>query len=200
MKKDIKYYVRSRLPRLVAPLKNSMAHYKQKRSPFLSSSFYDANYRNNFRQRHDLKGLNGALHQSILHGGLQLLLRYADRNSMSQSREVRLPFLYHELVEFVFSLPPYFKIHEGWTKWLMRNAFSKLLPDAIAWRKDKIGYEPPQESWLGSNPVKERIQHSKKKLYDNQVISRKEYENDIVPAGAMENSKSWALWMAGDLF
>ncbi len=34
--------------------------------------------------------------------GLVELLRYADRNSMAHSREVRLPFLDHHLVEFVF--------------------------------------------------------------------------------------------------
>ena len=34
--------------------------------------------------------------------GLKELLRYADRNSMAHSREVRLPFLSQKLVEFVF--------------------------------------------------------------------------------------------------
>ena len=37
--------------------------------------------------------------------GLEELLRFADRNSMAHGREVRLPFLNHELVEFIFSLP-----------------------------------------------------------------------------------------------
>jgi asparagine synthase (glutamine-hydrolysing) len=45
--------------------------------------------------------------------GLKTLLRYADRNAMAHSREVRLPFLDHHLVEFVFSLPDDFKLHEG---------------------------------------------------------------------------------------
>ena len=49
--------------------------------------------------------LDEALHISTTKRGLNNLLRYADRNSMAQSREVRLPFLDHELVEFVFSLP-----------------------------------------------------------------------------------------------
>ena len=82
----------------------------------------------------------------------------------------------------------------------MRSAFSKSLPEQIAWRKDKIGYEPPQKKWLDNIDIKEKIQLSKKKLYDNQVISKVEYENDIVPAGAFENGKAWALWMAGNLF
>lgn len=73
--------------------------------------------------------------------GLQTLLRYADRNSMAHSREVRLPFLYHEMVEFLFSLPATYKMNEGWTKWIMREAFP-ILPKDIGWRVDKIGYEP----------------------------------------------------------
>ena len=60
--------------------------------------------------------------------GLEELLRFADRNSMAHGREVRLPFLNHELVEFVFSLPSQLKMHEGWTKFLLRKAMDKKLP------------------------------------------------------------------------
>jgi asparagine synthase (glutamine-hydrolysing) len=82
--------------------------------------------------------------------GLAELLRYADRNSMAHSREVRLPFLDHRLVEFVFSLPDRFIIRDGWTKWIMRRAFRGVVPDTILERVDKLGYEPPQQSWLGT--------------------------------------------------
>jgi asparagine synthase (glutamine-hydrolysing) len=201
MKEDLKYHVRHSLPQLVGPLKNSLAFYRQLKSPFLSSSFFSAQHKNNFNSPLNGKGLNSALHQSILHGGLQVLLRYADRNSMSQSREVRLPFLYHELVEFVFSLPPYMKIHDGWTKWIMRSAFSDLLPEEITWRKDKIGYEPPQKNWVENKIIKDRIQESKRMLYSNNIISKKEYETDIIAASSSEvQNKSWSLWMAGNLF
>ena len=49
--------------------------------------------------------LNGVLYFNTCMHGLEELLRYADRNSMAHGREVRLPFLSHELVEFLFSLP-----------------------------------------------------------------------------------------------
>ncbi|CAN5805921.1 asparagine synthase (glutamine-hydrolyzing) [soil metagenome] len=80
--------------------------------------------------------------------GLAELLRYADRNSMAHSREVRLPFLDHNLVEFVFKLPDRLLLRDGWTKWILRNAFKGIVPDPIAFRVDKLGYEPPQERWL----------------------------------------------------
>lgn len=85
--------------------------------------------------------------------GLNNLLRFADRNSMAFSREMRLPFLSHQLVEFLFSLPSSYKIHDGWSKYVMRLAFEKVLPKEIAWRTDKIGYEPPQNKWMKSPQI-----------------------------------------------
>ena len=95
-----------------------------------------------------LNDLNGLLHFNTCVHGLEELLRYADRNSMAHGREVRLPFLSHELVEFVFTLPSHFKIREGWTKWLLRQTMKQQLPEEIVWRKDKVGFEPPQKKWM----------------------------------------------------
>jgi len=87
--------------------------------------------------------------------GLVELLRYADRNSMAHSREVRLPFLDHNLVEFIFSLPDDLIMRDGWTKWILRQTFKGIVPEAILTRVDKLGYEPPQQHWLGSLTWKE---------------------------------------------
>jgi asparagine synthase (glutamine-hydrolysing) len=81
---------------------------------------------------------------------LGALLRYADRNSMASSIEVRLPFLSHALVEFVFSLPENLIYHEGKTKYVLREALKPLLPEAIYNRTDKIGFAPPQKEWMRS--------------------------------------------------
>jgi asparagine synthase (glutamine-hydrolysing) len=91
--------------------------------------------------------LNQALFHSTFVSGLGKLLRFADRNAMAHSVEVRLPFLSHELVEFIFSLPANFKIHEGWTKALMRFGLQDILPPEVCWRKTKLGFQPPQKSW-----------------------------------------------------
>jgi asparagine synthase (glutamine-hydrolysing) len=82
----------------------------------------------------------------------------------------------------------------------MRSAFDELLPPQIAWRKDKIGYEPPQKKWLESSKVKERIHESKRKLYGHNIISKKEYEKNIDSVSfSHRTNKSWALWMAANL-
>jgi len=78
---------------------------------------------------------------------LQELLAYADRTSMAFSLEVRLPFLFHELVEYAISLPDEQLYNNGKTKFVLRNAIQGVVPDAIVNRYDKIGYEPPEDKW-----------------------------------------------------
>jgi asparagine synthase (glutamine-hydrolysing) len=76
------------------------------------------------------------------------LLRHADRNSMAASREVRLPFLDHRLVEAVDALPDDMKLRGGTTKWVLREAITGLIPESIRTRTDKIGFAVPTLRWL----------------------------------------------------
>jgi len=128
--------------------------------------------------------LNNVLYYNTFNNGLEELLQYADRNSMAHGREVRLPFLQHQLVEFVFSLPAHFKIKDGRTKWLLRKSVESLLPPAIVWRKDKIGFEPPQERWMQHTAVQEYIQAAKRKLVDKKILKEAVLDKKIQPQNA----------------
>lgn len=164
----------------------------------LASDFYHEYKAERFRSPSQPVGLNGMLKQSLLGGGLQNLLRYSDRNSMAHSVEARMPFLSHELVEFVFSLPTHMKINQGWTKYVMRRAFSDLLPPEICWRKDKIGYEPPQKQWMSSKPLHERIHESKKNLVANGILDPASLNQKIQAGNSLEKGdNSWAALLAG---
>jgi len=115
-------------------------------------------FKNGFTLKEQLKFYIG--------NNLDELLRYADRNSMAHSIEVRLPFLYHELVEFVFTLPIDYIYREGKTKFILREAAKNYLPDKIYSRTDKIGFAPPQENWLESQSVKLELKNADKLLLD----------------------------------
>ncbi|MGG9971002.1 asparagine synthase (glutamine-hydrolyzing) [Ferruginibacter sp. SUN002] len=128
--------------------------------------------------------LNDLLYFNTMQSGLEELLRFADRNSMAHSTEVRLPFLNHELVEFVFSLSSKFKIHDGWTKWLLRMSMDKKLPDEIVWRKDKIGYETPQQQWMTDPVLQDYIHEAKKKLVSQKILTPTVLNNNINPMSA----------------
>ena len=120
---------------------------------------------------------------------------------MAHSREVRLPFLSHELVEFIFSLPSQLKMHDGWTKFLLRKAMDKKLPDPIVWRKDKIGFEPPQKNWMENKTVQEMILEAKKKLVAAQVLKPAVLDNPIkAMASHKGDNYDWRYFSAAGLF
>jgi asparagine synthase (glutamine-hydrolysing) len=134
--------------------------------------------------------LSGVLYYNTFMNGMEELLRYADRNSMAHGVEVRLPFLNHELVELIFSLPSYFKIREGWTKWLLRRSVEDLLPASIVWRKDKTGYEPPQQAWMEDPVLQEYMQEARRSLVKAEVLQPAVLQKKIQPqeVHAAENS------------
>jgi asparagine synthase (glutamine-hydrolysing) len=79
---------------------------------------------------------------------LQSLLRYEDKNSMRNAIETRLPFLDYKAVECALNLPAEKKIFKGWTKFVLREICAQWLPHSIAWRKNKLGFNAPDKSWL----------------------------------------------------
>ncbi|MFC0774467.1 asparagine synthase (glutamine-hydrolyzing) [Terrimonas alba] len=146
----------------------------------------------------DLGTLNGILYFNTCIHGLQELLRYADRNSMAHGREIRLPFLSHELVTFIFSLPPNFKIRDGWTKWLLRQAMQQKLPHDIVWRKDKVGFEPPQKKWMQHKKIQDMIFDSRKILVKEKILSATALARPVRPSAAYEvNTDDWRYLTAG---
>lgn len=76
------------------------------------------------------------------------LLRYQDRNSMAFGVEARVPFLDYRMVEYVFGKAAPWRIHQGWTKYILRRAVEPNIPPQITWRKDKVGFAVPEEIWL----------------------------------------------------
>ncbi len=75
------------------------------------------------------------------------LLMVADKTSMANSLEVRVPFLDYRLVEFIESLPPSMKLRGFTGKYLHKKAMMKWLPKEIAYRKKK-GFAHPIAEWL----------------------------------------------------
>ena len=75
------------------------------------------------------------------------LLVKADKITMANSLELRVPLLDHVVLEFAASLPPEFKVRGRETKRILKATFAKALPEEILKRK-KAGFPVPYESWL----------------------------------------------------
>lgn len=103
---------------------------------------------------------------------LPSLLRYEDKNSMANSIESRLPFLDWNFVELALSINNEFKIKDGWSKYVLRKSMDGLLPDAVTWRKKKIGFEAPTTLWFnGFSDIDNIIRQSPmlNKLFDGRI-------------------------------
>lgn len=169
--------------------------------PDLEREFAYSNKQNFYYSTPSSFDLNGVLYYNSFVNGLEELLRMADRNSMAHAVEVRLPFLDHQLVEFLFSLPPELKIHKGWTKWLLRRTVEDILPKEIAWRKDKLGFEPPQKQWMEEKTVQDAIQEGKKKLIEQKILKPSAINKKIQPHDAYAaDNWDWKYWSASHLF
>jgi len=75
------------------------------------------------------------------------LLVKADKMTMANSVELRVPLLDHRVLEFAASLPDDFKVRGRETKRVLKAAFAQELPPEILARK-KMGFPVPYSSWL----------------------------------------------------
>ena len=101
---------------------------------------------------------------------LPRLLRYADRNSMAWSRELRLPFLDLEVVGHAFASGWRDGLASGWTKKALRHVAAGRLPEEIVWRRGKTAYDVPEQEWLPLPRVRAELEAAIELLRDRQIV------------------------------
>jgi asparagine synthase (glutamine-hydrolysing) len=75
------------------------------------------------------------------------LLERSERAASANGIEARSPFVDHQVAEFVSALPDASRVHGTSTKWILRQAAQRLLPEALRERR-KIGFRVPVAEWL----------------------------------------------------
>ena len=126
---------------------------------------------------------------------LQCLLDRLDTMTMANSIEARVPFLDHELIEFINTVPYKFKIK--WkskfskfkslfsnnfsysekydtNKYLLRKIGEKYLPKKISEEK-KLGFPLPMNEWMHDKKVKEILLD--KKTLERNIFNQKNLKN-----------------------
>lgn len=103
------------------------------------------------------------------------LLIKADKMTMANSIELRVPLLDHKVLEFAASLPASYKLSGVNTKYILKRALSKNIPSEILNRK-KTGFPVPYGSWLRSD-LKDVARDV---LMDSKTINRGYFRKDAV--------------------
>ncbi|MEA3447539.1 MAG: asparagine synthase (glutamine-hydrolyzing) [Bacteroidota bacterium] len=111
---------------------------------------------------HHVKSAPDDMH-SILFSDMHMclpndMLYKVDMMSMGNSLEVRTPFLDHHVVDFAFSIPFEYKISENTQKHILRDSFSKHIPNNLL-QKSKHGFEVPLLVWFRNELSSKLDQH-----------------------------------------
>ncbi len=198
---EFKNILASKFPSWAAVQLERRAYKKQKFHTDLNKDFVEEHLNRHSIYKPIIQNLNDILYADMFGGNLEELLRNADRNAMTHGIEVRLPFLNHELVEFIFSLPSSFKMYDGYSKYMLRQSMNKVLPKEIVWRKDKVGFEPPQQQWMQNKQLQDKIQAAKSTLVKEKILNPKVLDKPIEPKSAHEaDNFDWRYLSAASLF
>jgi asparagine synthase (glutamine-hydrolysing) len=124
-------------------------------SEYFSPVFLEKNSSRHFDYLSGLDHVNKKTGDRMLSDLKHLRIPYwcnlMDKSMMNVPVEVRMPFLDHNFLENVFSVPEKYLLRNGYTKYLLRRALEGKLPEAIVWQRAKVGFSVPKKSWLLSN-------------------------------------------------
>lgn len=117
------------------------------------------------------------------------LLIKADKITMANSLELRVPLLDHRILEFAASLPAHLKIKGLTTKRVLKKTMQSRIPQPILRRK-KAGFPLPYETWLR----RELREYAYSLLEDRRSLERGYFRKETLRRLIDENvqSGSWS--------
>ncbi len=127
----------------------------------------------------DTKGLDDVTRMQYIDINFWMIgdiLLKADRMSMANSLELRVPFLDKEVWNLARTIPCKFKVtKDGQTKVAMRKAALKNMPEKVASRK-KLGFPVPTREWL----KQEKYYNIVKKEFESETANKYFVTEEIV--------------------
>jgi asparagine synthase (glutamine-hydrolysing) len=112
------------------------------------------------------------------------LLLKADKMTMANSIELRVPLLDHKLLEFAATLPENFKVRGLTTKYIVKKALKNRIPREILERK-KAGFPVPYALWLKTE-LKDWLSGV---LLDRETLSRGYFKRSAIEHLIAQNSE-----------
>lgn len=122
------------------------------------------------------------------------ILLKADKMSMANSLEVRVPFLDRIVIDYGRTIPTKYKIKDGQTKYAFRQVANKVLDKKWA-NKKKLGFPVPLREWMKSYDIYTKIKTTFSK--SNEFFNVEEITNLLEEhyTGKKDNSrKIWTIY------
>ncbi len=175
-----------------AQLKDALPHFKSE----LLKKMKDRKPLSIFEKE---KYYRNKLYHSTFKGILPTLLRNFDRYSMNAGVEVRMPFLDYRIIEFAFTLPNNYKVRNGFSKAIVRNAAKGIVPDQILKNKLKSGWNSPMGEWLAGDWKQWLLDEINSTDFNNcDLINQKEVKMKVdlfYQTGRYDHGAGQDLWL-----
>ena len=149
------------------------------------------------KHSNELKGWEINLKQDFNFYLTDDMLVKIDRTSMANSLEVRVPFLDHNIVEFIAKCPPTLKYHGITSKYLLKQLAKRYLPRKVI-NRNKKGFGIPIAKWFcGSlkKPLQEILLDPNS--FVNSIFEKK-YTNQLMENHFQKNQNNgkmlWTLF------
>ena len=176
----IPYFIRRGIGAIVYPLRNYtgfnflVRRSKKLEDRYVGNAFIfepgDADKILSYEDKHTFKELTGPYYDKIKNYGDVEKMQYidfnfwligdillkADKMSMANSLEVRVPFLDRELISNVIHIPSEYKIVGNETKYAFRQVCKETLDSKWADKK-KLGFPVPIREWIKEDEVYNKI-------------------------------------------
>ncbi len=113
-------------------------------------------YQKDFKKVSSAEAVKQMQYIDLHHFMLNDILQKADKISMAHSLELRVPYLDRRVAALADSIPTKYLVNRHDTKYALRQASEKVLPDDWA-KRPKLGFPVPVKQWLQEKPFYEKI-------------------------------------------
>ena len=122
------------------------------------------------------------------------ILLKADKMSMANSLEVRVPYLDRILIDYARELPTKYKIKNGQTKYAFRRVANEVLESKFADKK-KLGFPVPIREWIKEDDIYSKIKETFSRSSEFFKVDKITKLLDEHKEGKKDNSrKIWTIY------
>ena len=153
-------------------------------------------YQKDFKKVKGVDNVKQMQYIDLHHFMLNDIEQKADKISMAHSLEVRVPYLDKKIAELANSIPTKYLVNRHDTKYALRKASEKVLPDEWA-KRPKLGFPTPIKQWLKEPRFYKQVHALFEEEFVNDIFDQKKIIkllDDNYEGDGSHRRQIWAIY------
>ena len=153
-------------------------------------------YQKDFKKVKGVDNVKQMQYIDLHHFMLNDIEQKADKISMAHSLEVRVPYLDKKIAELANSIPTKYLVNRHDTKYALRKASEKVLPDEWA-KRPKLGFPTPIKQWLKEPRFYKQVHALFEEEFVNDIFNQKKIIkllDDNYEGDGSHRRQIWAIY------